>query len=170
MVSPGFQTNLVVDREFKSMLPKPYSQCEIDNSNRLLKLIPNMDLFNLIVNSKYEYSQSLCFMQCLQQIVLQKYNCSIKFWLSHFNASNCVFTSNLTLNNFSFNEICLSQCPLIFCQTLYTTTSISFNQLNGKSFLKKIRNNSRLRLDFVNRNLNDFYQVIESILFVNIFY
>jgi hypothetical protein len=33
LLSPGFQTNIAVDREFHSMLPKPYSNCEIDTNS-----------------------------------------------------------------------------------------------------------------------------------------
>ena len=32
LASAGFKTNIIIDREFKSMLPKPYSNCEIDSN------------------------------------------------------------------------------------------------------------------------------------------
>jgi len=61
-----------VEREFKSILPKPYSNCEIDSLSP--KFRPGWDLYNLVGQSKYIYSQQLCFSQCLQKYFIEKYN------------------------------------------------------------------------------------------------
>ena len=52
LVAPGFQTNIAVDREIKSILSKPYSNCDIDSNSP--QIIQGSDLYNLIVESKYE--------------------------------------------------------------------------------------------------------------------
>ena len=44
LVASGFQTNIAVRREFKKMLPNPYSQCELEMNS-------NSDLYNLIGQS-----------------------------------------------------------------------------------------------------------------------
>ena len=55
LVSSGFRTNIVLEREFKSILPKPFSDCYIDSNTP--KIIPGLDQYNLIVESKYKYTQ-----------------------------------------------------------------------------------------------------------------
>ena len=53
-VSAGFQTNVVVRREFKFNLPKPYSSCVIDAyGHEAFK----SNLYESIAKSKYKYSR-----------------------------------------------------------------------------------------------------------------
>lgn len=85
LASSGFQTNIVVEREYKSMLPKPFSECEIDSNSATF--IEGADLYNLIGQSKYAYSQQLCFTQCYQKYFINKYNCSYRYLLSLYNKS-----------------------------------------------------------------------------------
>ena len=61
LLTPGLQTNIVVEREFKSILPRPYSNCEIDSSSA--KFLQGVDLYNLISQTDYAYTQQLCFLQ-----------------------------------------------------------------------------------------------------------
>jgi hypothetical protein len=170
---PGFLTYIAVEREFKSMLPKPYSDCEIDNNAP--KSRPELDLYNLIVQSDYEYSQQLCFSQCLQKQSIAKYNCSLPLIISLYkDVDTClidfdgfiVYFSKLTSENF-FNRVCLPMCPLECGQTLYKT-SMPFNHLNDKHhlFLSKIEKNPNLSCDFINRSINDGHNSAG----VNIFY
>ena len=69
LISPGFQTNIVVKREFNSILPKPYSGCEYEPYSP--KYRQGMDLYNVILNSRYQFTQSFCFMQCLQKVIIE---------------------------------------------------------------------------------------------------
>ena len=57
-ISPGYETTVVIDRSFEFILPKPYSNCDIQNENNE---IIYSDLYELILNSDYEYTQQLCF-------------------------------------------------------------------------------------------------------------
>jgi hypothetical protein len=68
---------LSTQRSFSSSLPKPYSDCDIDNTNS-----NNFDStdYNLILNSPYQYSQDLCVIQCMQQYVIETCNCSIPIY------------------------------------------------------------------------------------------
>ena len=173
LVSPGFQTNIALNREFNFMLPRPFSECEIDLNSP--KFRSNSDLYNFIVNSNYQYSQSLCFMQCLQEIVIKKYNCSIGFWLSLFNEQTCpletvsfILLSDSTLSSDFFAKNCVPSCPTECNQTLYKS-SITFNQLNGHPYIFSIQKNSNLSSDFINRSI-DTVSVKESIAYVNVFY
>jgi hypothetical protein len=102
LLSPGLKTNIVVEREFKSILPKPYSNCEID-SNYLLPQ-SNLEFYNLIDQSGYEYTRQLCFIQCYKNFIIKKYNCSHPSLLSLFNVSNC----DLNANQFNSTDVSLS--------------------------------------------------------------
>ncbi len=176
LLSPGFQTNIAVDREFHSMLPKPYSNCEIDTNSPLFR--PDSEFYNVIRQSEYAYTKKLCFIQCYQSYIINKYNCSYPEMLSLFNASKCDLTKITfydTTDRFSvniINEMCLSSCPLECNQNLYKK-SISFNQLNVNSynydFFKIITDNPNLMSDFEKRELS-LYDVQESFVHVNIFY
>jgi hypothetical protein len=172
LVSPGFQTNIVVDREFKSMLPKPYSNCEIDSTSP--NILKDMFYYNLIGESNYEYSQQLCLTQCVQVFFINQYNCTLSVILSLKNSNN--LSCNFTLIDSLFDSYlisrtindCLPSCPLECHQTLYKT-SISFSYLLSNRFLPFIKNNSNLITDFLNRTL-DATTAKDSFVNVNIYY
>ena len=108
-VSAGSITNIVVDREFKTILPEPYSNCKIDSNAP--KFIQGLDLYNLIVQSNYEYTQQLCFYQCYQEYLFKKYNCINPYFLSLINATKCII--DIPWFNSTFvNDNCISICPL----------------------------------------------------------
>ena len=85
--SPGFGTNIMIDREFKSILPKPYSNCEVESDAP--KVRSDSDLYNRIGQSEYVYTQQLCFLQCFQKYIIQTYTCSLTAYLSLFNKIFC---------------------------------------------------------------------------------
>jgi hypothetical protein len=81
-----------MQRQFTSKLPKPYSDCDIDNTN------PNhfdSPYYNLILNSPFQYSQDLCVIQCVQEQVIQICNCSIPIYLDLYNVSCKTDTESL---------------------------------------------------------------------------
>jgi hypothetical protein len=174
LLSPGFQTNIAVDREFHSMLPKPYSNCEIDTNSPSVR--PDSEIYNVIRQSEYVYTNKLCFTQCYQSYIINKYNCSYPDMLSLFNVSECNLEKvkfNSTLDSFSIdliNEKCLSSCPLECNQNLYKTSASSgqFNQ-NSPLPLAKIKSNPSLASDFTTRLINSATSK-ESFVNVNIFY
>jgi len=173
-VSPGFQTKIVIDREFKSMLPKPYSNCEIVPNTP--KYLEGMDLYNLISESNYEYTQQLCFRQCYQKYIIQKYNCSCVWFPSLFNVTQCTLSFSRIIwytygDNFNptfINKYCFHSCPLKCDQILYKT-SLSFSFFNSLTYISSIQSNSNLSKDFINRTI-DATTAKESIVNVNIFY
>jgi hypothetical protein len=122
-VAPGKRVFTSIDREFKSILPKPYSNCE------LAKNLPKSDLHTQIIQSDYSYTKQFCLSQCLQKQFIKKYNCSLHFDLSIFNLSECdanlSFASNdFSDSNFVWPQLCLPLCRLECEQTF--KKSISF--------------------------------------------
>ena len=170
-VAPGFETFINVDREFKLVMPKPYSDCEIDSNSP--KFMQGLDLYNSISESDYEYTQQLCFVQCYQRFIISKYNCSHPWFLSLFLhvINKCTSEQNdLIKDKFNrefINKYCISQCPLECVQTLYTT-SMSFSHFSLDSI--RIKNNSHLSSDFIYRNLDSAATMEKSVVKVNIFY
>ena len=172
-VPPGSSSFISVKREFKSILPKPYSNCEIDSNSPFFKR--GWDLYNLVGQSEYVYSQQLCFSQCLQRYFIENYNCTLYIFVSLFNVSLCeyklyvnILQKNDTFKNDFINEVYRPLCPLECNQTLYKPTVSSY-QLIGAQFLEKVLNNSNLTSDFIMRIL-DSTQIEKSLIQVSIFY
>ena len=48
----GFQSDITIDRKFKFIMPKPYSNCEIDSNTPVAANQFNSDLFDIILHSR----------------------------------------------------------------------------------------------------------------------
>lgn len=119
-VIPGYHTDIALDRSFKFVLPKPYSNCEIDATSSSHSL-SDASLFNLLAHSNYEYTQQSCFTLCYQRKVITTCGCFAPTFLSLYeNASSCdTFESMICAWNIFLNvsdeklaKYCVSQCPL----------------------------------------------------------
>ena len=80
-VPSGFETHISVDRSFKFNLPKPYSNCDLDND---LSVAFDSELYNLFAHSPREYTQQICLTQCYQQELERICNCTSPYHLSLF--------------------------------------------------------------------------------------
>jgi hypothetical protein len=117
-ISPGFETNVAVERHFEFNLPKPYSNCDVDNNEQNVNF---SDLYKLIYFSAYEYTQQLCFDLCFQKQVGLQCNCSkynnYQFFTSYepckLSQAKCV--DNLTkayLTDGYIEKNCVPYCPI----------------------------------------------------------
>jgi len=119
-IESGHKTSVSLSRSFKTNLPRPYSDCLIDNkTNSGFR----SELFDLIQNSPYRYTQPACFLQCFQRVLLSECNCTYPNLISLTkNASKCFrLTDSICTENFLrtkflktnfFDENCLNECPL----------------------------------------------------------
>ena len=154
------------------MLPKPYSSCEVDFDSSTYR--PDSELYNLIGQSQYAYSQQLCFSQCLQKHVIKYFNCTLFYLHSIYNVKQCDTNTSSLLSSQNFfgvnftNEICLPLCPLECNQTLHKPT-ISFSQLSGSQFISFVENNQNLAVDFIKKKI-DATTMEKSFVYVKIFY
>jgi len=168
-VSSGFSTYIQVDREFISMLPKPYSDCEIDSDSSSRPI--ESEFFNFISQARFKYTQQLCFSLCLQKKHIETHNCSSIYLMGYYNVSQCKKDMDSIFekleNNF-LKETCSPDCPLECTRNLFKT-SLSFNRLNGNKYISNIKNNSKLSADFVKTTI-DLAAVEKSIVSVKIFY
>ena len=70
----GYETNMMFSRTFKEVLPYPFSDCLIDTYANP-PTAHDSAIYNLILQSKYSYSQKYCFVQCYQKMVIDKCGC-----------------------------------------------------------------------------------------------
>lgn len=170
-IAPGQIAFISVDREFKSILPKPYSTCEIESNAP--KYRADSDIYNLIGDTNYVYSQQLCLTQCLQKRLIKNYNCTFSFLPSLFNMSNCDQNSILASRETNFNSdyinnVCLPLCPLECSQATFKT-SISSIQLNGLYYEKYIQLRKDFSSDFILRKI-DANAAEKSFVEISIYY
>jgi hypothetical protein len=175
LITSGSQTSITVDREFKSILPKPYSNCEIVDS-QLNKFRSDLEFYNLISTSEYAYTQQLCFVICIQKYYIQKYNCTIAHLPSLYNVSECnshllwnILKSDYVLRGTFIDKECLPLCPLECDQTLFKKAFSSVSLVGNTFFMSIIKNNPNLAKDFINRTV-DISTAKDSFVIVKIFY
>ena len=72
-ISPGYKTNIVVNRVFEEVLPKPYSECDIPTYTT--ERVSYSDLYDLISHSNYEYTQQLCYNACFHKKLIEICKC-----------------------------------------------------------------------------------------------
>ena len=145
----------------------PYSNCELDSNSP--KLIPGQDLYNLISQMSYLYTQQFCFIQCYQKYNRYTFDFICQDFFSIFNAISFRYCGNI--NKTFINKHCLSVCPLE-CDQISYKTSLLFGQLIGDGFSRNSfpqLHNPTIESDFINRTLNS-QTAKESIVEVSIFY
>jgi hypothetical protein len=154
-IASGFHTDLSIYRKFNFNLPKPYSSCELDNNN-INQPISKSDntILQQFANSRYQYTQQSCIIQCNQLNVIKKYNCSHPAYFSIFNANVCQYSNNSldeivhasqvwrdsAKYNFS-QRTCLPLCPLECNQTIFDTKLSSLKTISWKYYLGLIERN-----------------------------
>jgi hypothetical protein len=158
ILNGGTMNFMPIHRRFASKLPKPYSNCDIDNSNPDTFDSP---YYNLIKNSPYQYSQELCILQCFQKQIIDLCNCSTLSYVSLYNASchneresECSFWEPFEGNVSSKIPNCIPQCPLECNSTemSFTLTSQTFSG-NGYAFL--VNESHVLSSDFISSPITD---------------
>jgi hypothetical protein len=175
-ISSGFQYYVTIDRQFKTNLPEPYSNCQLDN-----EFSPedyhNSELYKLIAHSPFQYTQQSCFLECFHLYSFKTCGCLDSGLFSLQNFTKCqdlkcadrFFYENYTQDNFVHNY-CLPLCPLE-CNQTEIKTPFTFNHLSGDIYLESLKRKIILIRDFSidQENLN-LDIVKESIVRVNIFY
>lgn len=175
-LAPGTTTYIGVNREFKTILPMPYSECLINSYDKTTNF--DSELYKLIKNSMYDYTQNLCLKQCLLKLQIEMCGCQIpsfktviysKICFSDFE-SFCAINAyyDVYLRNNFIKNVCMPQCPLE-CYYNKFTFSISSYDVNGDLYVSKIKNNPSLASDFVTEKINA-ETVRKSFVRINVFY
>jgi hypothetical protein len=158
----GTVNYIAVQRKFNMKLPKPYSNCDIDNTYPGYIDSP---YYNLILDSAYQYSQELCLVQNLQKQVIDKCNCSIPVCLDIYNVScktqtesDCAlnyyftFIKESTVENFLQNL--LSTCPLE-CNSTQFSYTITSQTYKGPLFSALIEASPIFSSDFTSTPIDE---------------
>jgi hypothetical protein len=175
-VSPGTSTYISVNREYKTILPKPYSDCEIDSYDKSTNF--DSDLYKLIKNSMYDYTQSFCLEQCLNRLQFEMCGCQTSFFKTVISPKICFSDNdfycainayyNVYLKNNYIQNVCMPQCPLECYSNKFTFSTSSYD-VNGDMYVNTIKNNPNLASDFVTEKINA-ETVRTSFVRINVFY
>ena len=176
-VQAGLQTYVAVERAFKSMLPRPYSNCESADLHSDSYLAS--DLYASIRGTSFAYTQQLCIRQCCQRQLIVDCNCTSPYLNSVYketracetkrelNCSDTIWYDKCSSNEF-IEATCLPLCPLECARSEYKAT-LTTAQMMGHVLVGKVRRSSYLARYFGNRTLDD-ESVAQSVVSVNLFY
>ncbi|CAF0813633.1 unnamed protein product [Brachionus calyciflorus] len=170
-ISPGIETNIAISRQFKSLKPKPYSNCDGDTSNPKNF---NTKLFNLIHSKNIGYNQKLCIDLCFQNLIIQECKCyygnypffgdesislchsDLQTKCAESNIENYVTESNI------INNVCLAECPL-------ECKSMKFNKFYSLNDFINEKNNEDLN-DYFNFTGTNRRQMKKDLISLNVYY
>jgi len=128
-ISPGFSTNIIVNRIFTYKLEEPHNDC--------YKNLDHVDSFNsniyklMLNNSKYKYRQKDCFDYCFAEQFINKCDLTAKLdnyiilldenW-EYIENNETIFNCIKKVNSYLVNdgklyEVCSPYCPLE-CDTI----------------------------------------------------
>ena len=171
-------TDVKIDRLFKFILPRPYSNCDIDLTTHepISSVTLDRMFFDPIARSEYLYTQEFCLNQCNQYLALKYCNCTDAFMLSQTKNQSCEtkqqvecineFANISILENYKF---CFPFCPLQCNKTEYRTTLASV-KLYGESFVDYINDNPNLKSDHPSTQIIDASLARERFIRLNIYY
>ena len=174
-VQAGLNTYIALSRAFNFILPKPYSNCEIDSTSPKAF---NSELYDLIAKSEYHYNEKICFEQCYQRQAMFECNFTDSNFLSlypqqpvktneQYECVNNVYTNKYLSRDFIENT-CMPLCPLECNQTVYKA-SVTTTRLFGNLYVDYIKRNPNISIDFRNKTIN-VETTAESVARVYIFY
>jgi hypothetical protein len=115
------QANIEVSRSFLNHYPQPYSQCSLADGDTSF----HSDLYDAIVQTGFEYTQSDCINQCIQKNLIDLCGCCYltnipcllgQSYCNSTQAIDCFTPATNSLNVSSDKsfivENCLPRCPL----------------------------------------------------------
>ena len=163
-ISPGFKTNIIVQRTFEEILPKPYSECDAINPDD-----PSYaDVYARILALNYDYTQQLCYTDCFHKSLIDTCGCVKPNELTFFPKIKPCELTNKCLNNFTKITFDYGNCncPLQCNRTQYLF-SLSMLPLNY-NYTEYI--NKNFALDFLPGTKVDAQIAKESVARIYIFY
>jgi len=171
-LAPGFEYNIAIHKTIIEQIPKPYSNCQVDEAN--LETF-NSEYFKIFRKSNLTYKQSDCVDLCYQILSTNLCNCTDFILDLNYNSTlckkdnelNCIinfYYENFTKNNY-IQTNCIPHCPLE-CKRIELSTTVSFSQYPSDNYFDILKNNQQLQKT-VFKSKNWSY-IRNSILKVNI--
>jgi len=137
-ISSGSETDIILSKKISDTYPKPYSECEFKDNNKLTTSA-DFQIFDLFASSPYSYRSSDCRSFCYQELLLDYCNC-IDYNTIFSNLKNikipkfCDWSDNSTdvqcyyqlITDTDLDEVCGKRCPYECDQVkLSMSTSVS---------------------------------------------
>ncbi len=170
-VSPGYQTNLIVQRVFYEKLSLPYDDC-FESIQTYYEF--NTTFVKKILDSDGIYQQSTCIEICRRNKFLIKCNCNLRnqsIW-ECFNDDYNVTCRQDLIQNFYLNYYneCLPLCPLE-CKEEGFWISTSFLSYPHLSKANDLLNNSAIKTKFSNITKDLVMDTLkQSVLSIYVYY
>ena len=142
--------------------PYGYSECTVDEDNRLLKPLENASIFDRVKAKNITYSRTTCLNFCFQELLAQKCGC-IDYWPNFPIAGYkyCLQTKADCSLNFYFSVFisshfidknCLDRCPAE-CMTRGISSQLAYQRYPHASYLEKtLKTNTILINKYANQN------------------
>lgn len=173
LVMPSMSTNIAITRTFHSQLPKPYSECDLDE---LTKKSYRSELYDLVSRNQ-SFKKKDCIDMCFQKFLYKKCNCTIPFIKTYEptalpcisdEESNCVadFTYNFSNSEF-ISENCLPECPTE-CDRNQLCFQISSSEYSSAIRDEIIKNQPKIKAIYSNESFSTSLR--SNMLGLNIFY
>jgi hypothetical protein len=172
LASAGMETDISINRNFVSKLGGNYGSCLQDISNNS-SYVSTSEYFNYIVNTmKVMYDQSLCYLICFQDKVIQGCSCSVGILPDYngvpacraFTDMFCMQAIATSFNTAGVSDSCNSKCPAACSYIEYSTRASSVSYPN-EYYKLLLMNHSRI----IASNIS-YANLDKSFLKVNIFY
>lgn len=161
VIRPGYETNLILNKEFVNKLPDPYNDCLVYGNNQNIRG-EYSDYFKRTIANNMTYNRVACLEICESEFIFGKCNSSMYSYVQ----SECIRSRWRQLKAES-DKSCLFQCPTECYSTNFRieTELIDWKFLNPASDLKSfIRSTHR---ELVNTSDEE---LINRLLSVNVFY
>ena len=163
VVTPGFATNINVVRTVYHQFnewPFAYSECTVDEQNRLLAPLEDRSLFDRVVALNFTYKRETCLLVCYQTFLHDVCNCSDLWVEIRIDGSDyCLGDLEKSSVNFYYNVFhvgdfvdthCMPLCPLE-CSLYRYDLHKSLDRYPSDSYVEHtLRTNPILRTHFAN--------------------
>ena len=114
---PGYLTEIGIKRKFRQQLPKPFSECDIENTSQDSF---ESELYKMILQSKLEYIQLDCYEICIEKLISDACNCTTSsIFVTFFGKKICDISNKCNEREYErirneslFVKVCAPSCPL----------------------------------------------------------
>ncbi|CAF0907174.1 unnamed protein product [Brachionus calyciflorus] len=174
-ISPGTQTNIVLERVETKLKSQPYSEC-LENLDTIDSF--DSEYYRKVFRSNLTYRQVDCFSAYIQEEVFKKCNCEdILFNLidkdrkpcSTIQDIQCAFVIFSTLSQTNYKKTIKDKCPLE-CNTVRYNLIKSEGRYPSPVYAKDLKNNPRIVRMYNNRTNITLEELRENTLAINIYY
>lgn len=175
-ISPGFSTNLILNRVFNYKLEKPFNNC-FKNLTTVDSF--DSDIFRFMIKSfEYSYRQKDCvdfcigkefIKQCKLDIDLMTY---INIWENYklnYTIIECIINVYNNLVNGRINDVCVPVCPLE-CDSISYETSTSFSKFPKQLYANELKTHPKIKSKFPPGHQITYDDLSKSMIAFNVFY